>query len=244
MSNEGSTETKAWDLNRRTRLWTAINAYTVACGGSPHAGVACGKRQLAVAEVERILEEQNPKDVEGGPVDCVLPKQETQWLVGWYATRLHAYEGTKPTNPRQRLDALCGAGVYPQPQTEWAQRRLAKEPAKCKVCERILAKRNQKLAEVKARGETGDFWKLSFAQQVLLERLAALPGWKLARKGNRSWCMSDGVHAPESREWGETIVENLRRKGWLEGPASGPLKLARENLFKAEDDQKTGPTSA
>lgn len=244
MSNEGSTETKAWDLNRRTRLWTAINAYAIACGGNPNGGVDSTKRQLAVAEVERILEEQNPQDVKGGPVETVAPKQETQWLAGWYAARLHAYEGTKPTNPRQRLDALCGAGVYPQPQTEWAQRRLAKEPAKCKACERILANKNQKPADTVTRGEAADFRTLTFAQQVLLERLAALPGWKLARKGDRSWCLSDGVHAPEPREWGETIVETLRRKGWLEGPASGPLKLARKNLFKAEDDQKTGPTSA
>lgn len=63
-----------------------------------------------------------------------------QWLAGWYASVLHAYDGPGTTNPAHQLDAVCGNGVYREPRTEWAARKLAKgNVPRCKKCERILA---------------------------------------------------------------------------------------------------------
>ena len=63
-----------------------------------------------------------------------------QWLAGLYAKVLHAYDGPGTTNPTHQLDAVCGNGVYREPRTEWAARKLARgNVPRCKKCERIVA---------------------------------------------------------------------------------------------------------
>ena len=62
------------------------------------------------------------------------------WLPGWYAARLHALPKTVPigTNRLDTAKALCGAFVYRDAPTDWAQRRVNKGVPRCKHCERML----------------------------------------------------------------------------------------------------------
>ena len=66
--------------------------------------------------------------------------RKVKWLAGWYASVLHAYDGPGTMNPGHQLDAVCGNGVYREPRTESAARKIAKgNVPHCKKCERILA---------------------------------------------------------------------------------------------------------
>jgi len=62
------------------------------------------------------------------------------WLVGWYATRLHAVPNCLIVSGASSQHAVCGAEVYLRPKTDWAERKVAKGVRRCKQCERILAK--------------------------------------------------------------------------------------------------------
>lgn len=77
-----------------------------------------------------------------GAKNLMNPTQprKIQWLAGWYASVLHAYDGPVTTNPRHELDAVCGNGVFLIPRTDEVARRLAKgNVPRCKKCERIVA---------------------------------------------------------------------------------------------------------
>lgn len=63
------------------------------------------------------------------------------WLAGWYATKLHAVDRGVHQDTDFAFPALCGARVYASPHTEWAARRLAKNPPKCKRCLKLLGER-------------------------------------------------------------------------------------------------------
>jgi len=65
-----------------------------------------------------------------------------RWLVGWYATRLHAVKaddagtnynyGTMPTE----YVAECGVRVYETPPNDWARERLDGGLPRCSFCEK------------------------------------------------------------------------------------------------------------
>jgi len=68
-----------------------------------------------------------------------------RWLPGWYATRLHAYpvDAPPPKTVVSAVRAVCGAYVYAEPQTDWAQRRVDRGIPRCKHCERMIARRRE-----------------------------------------------------------------------------------------------------
>jgi hypothetical protein len=53
-----------------------------------------------------------------GPVE-----RGVRWLAGWYATRLHAVPEDQAQATKDARQALCGAWVYGQARTEWAEKR-------------------------------------------------------------------------------------------------------------------------
>jgi len=67
-----------------------------------------------------------------------------KWLAGWSATRLHAVHNRTlrmgTTGDYGSYRAECGAWVYKEPRTWWAAKRIDTGVARCKHCERILAK--------------------------------------------------------------------------------------------------------
>jgi len=67
---------------------------------------------------------------------------ELTWLVGWYATKLHAVPAgvEVPTSEYQGIRTVCGAHVYCKPRTEWAAANLKRGVPRCKHCERLLSK--------------------------------------------------------------------------------------------------------
>lgn len=61
-----------------------------------------------------------------------------RWLPGWYASRLHAIHVDKIPQGRKEEKSLCGAYVFGEAPTDWAQRRVDKGVPHCKRCEKLL----------------------------------------------------------------------------------------------------------
>ena len=63
------------------------------------------------------------------------------WCAGWYATKLHAVPVAKHCATETKyadMESVCGAYVYKEARTPWAERKIEKGIAKCKHCERML----------------------------------------------------------------------------------------------------------
>lgn len=153
-------------------------------------------------------------------------QRETNWLVGWGATRLHARDEPDPKTENVMRPALCGTGVFYAPPTEWAAKRCASgRLPRCQVCERILAARQSTGSAVETPGNDGRNL-LSSENVRLLCAMKERPRHKLVKVPGRKWVLSDGVRAPETTKYGRQMVATLRSKGWLQGPEDGPLSLA------------------
>jgi len=80
--------------------------------------------------------QQNTPSVTSVRVEGVVMRHH--WLPGWYATRLHAVaDGTELPKGQACVQARCGAWVYGQAPTDWAQRRMDKGIAHCKRCAKL-----------------------------------------------------------------------------------------------------------
>ena len=76
-----------------------------------------------------------------GPVE-----RGVRWLAGWYATRLHAVPEDQAQATKDARQALCGAWVYGQARTEWAEKRVAAGLKTCGHCKRRLLPPNTELS--------------------------------------------------------------------------------------------------
>lgn len=63
------------------------------------------------------------------------------WCAGWYATKLHAVPVAKHCGTDTKyaeMKSVCGAYVYKEARTPWAESKIKKGVARCKHCERML----------------------------------------------------------------------------------------------------------
>lgn len=78
-----------------------------------------------------------------------MSENEYVWLANWYATRLHAVNNKKFKIRKERgnstTESICGGAlVEHEPQTEWAANRIEEGIPRCKRCEKMLAKMNER----------------------------------------------------------------------------------------------------